>query len=119
MGKAIAEKIGELLDSGHLKFLERLEEEVPPSLLELLQVPDIGPKKVATLWKIGEITTLAGLEAAARAGKIREMPGMGDKSEQRILEGIAAVQRRTTRLLLGEAYPVGEQWLNWLHAQPG
>lgn len=119
VGKAIAEKINELLDSGHLKFLDRLEDEVPPTLLELLQVPDIGPKKVATLWKIGKITTLTELEAAARAGKIHGIPGMGVKTEQRILEGIAAVQRRPTRLPLGVAMPVGQHWLNWLRAQPG
>ncbi len=119
VGKAIAEKMTELLDTGKLEFLERLEEEVPASLLELLQVPDIGPKKAALLWKSGQIHNLSELEAAARAGKIRSLPGLGEKSEQRILEGIAAIQRRTTRLPLGAALPEGERWLLWLRSQPG
>jgi DNA polymerase (family 10) len=119
VGKAIAEKMTELLDTGRLEFLARLESEVPPSLLELLEVPDIGPKKANALWSKAGITNLQELEAAARAGKIRALPGMGEKTEQRILEGIAALQRRTTRLPLGTALPEGERWLAWLKAQPG
>ena len=66
VGKAISEKIGELLDTGELGFLKRLEEEVPPTLTELLQVPDVGPRKAALFWKQANVTSLAELEAAAR-----------------------------------------------------
>jgi len=68
VGKAIAEKIGELLSSGKLEFLVKLEQEVPPTLVDLLQVPDVGPKKVNLFWKQAGITDLPQLEAAARAG---------------------------------------------------
>ena len=51
VGKAIAEKIDELLTTGKLGFLEKLEAEVPPGLVEVLQVPDLGPKKAAQFWK--------------------------------------------------------------------
>jgi len=64
VGKAIAEKIEELLTTGRLGFLERLEEEVPPTLLELLEIPDVGPKKVALFWKQADITSLMDLESA-------------------------------------------------------
>lgn len=119
VGKAIAEKIDELLTTGRLGFLERLEQEVPPSLTDLLKVPDIGPKKAAAFWKQGGITTLAELEAAARAGKLRALPGMGEKSEARILAGLEALARRSTRLPLGVALPIAQRWLEWLHRLPG
>lgn len=119
VGKAIADKIHEILTTGKLEFLEKLEQEVPPSLVELLQVPDVGPKKVALFWKQAGITTLVELENAARAGTLRTLPGMGEKSEARILEGLEALKRRTTRRLLGNVRPVALRWLEWLRAQPG
>ncbi len=119
VGKAIAEKIAELLDTGRLEFLERLEEEVPPTLLEILEVPDVGPKKAALFWKEAGITTLSELEAAAREGHLRRLPGMGEKSEQRIIEGINALRRRSKRMPLGVARPIGLRWLEWLRGQPG
>jgi len=119
VGKAIAEKIEELLDTGRLGFLERLEAEVPPSLIELLKVPEVGPKRAALFWKQAGITTLDELEAAARAGRLRDLPGMGEKSEARILEGIEALRRRSQRLSLGVARPMALRWLSWLREQPG
>ena len=119
VGKAIAEKIEELLATGKLEFLNRLEEEVPPSLLELLEVSDVGPKKAALFWKQAGITSLVELEAAATEGHLRRLAGMGEKSEQRIVEGIAALKRRSNRLSLGVAHPIGLRWVEWLRAQPG
>lgn len=119
VGKAIAEKIEELLETGELQFLKKLEKEVPPTLLELLEVPDLGPKKAALFWREAGITTIQELEKAAKAGKLRNLPGIGEKSEQKILEGIKAVSRRTTRMLLGTARPIALQWLEWLNQQDG
>ncbi|OGN80863.1 MAG: hypothetical protein A2X24_09680 [Chloroflexi bacterium GWB2_54_36] len=118
IGKAIAEKITELLDTGKLGFLEKLEAEVPVSLLEILEVPDVGPKKVALFWKQASITSLNELEIAAQERQLRSLPGMGEKSEQRILEGIAALRRRSHRMTLGVARPIGLRWIEWLRAQP-
>ena len=118
IGKAIAEKITELLDTGKLGFLEKLEAEVPVSLLEILEVPDVGPKKVALFWKQAGITSLNALEMAAQERQLRSLPGMGEKSEQRILEGIAALRRRSHRMTLGVARPIGLRWIEWLRAQP-
>ncbi len=119
VGKAISEKITELLNTGELGLLKRVEEEVPPSLTELLQVSDVGPRKAALFWKQAGVTTLAELEAAAQAGKLRSLPGMGEKSEQRVLEGIKALRRRPTRRLLGNVRPVALRTLEWLRAQKG
>lgn len=119
VGKAIAEKIDELLSTGRLEFLEKLKKEVPESLVDLLQVPDLGPKKVAMFWKELGITDLAGLEAAAREGKLRSLPGMGEKSEAKVLAGIAALERRSDRIPLGRAWVFAQELIAWLRGQPG
>ncbi|MCU0486241.1 MAG: DNA polymerase/3'-5' exonuclease PolX [Anaerolineales bacterium] len=119
VGKAIAEKIEELLSTGSLGFLERLSAEVPPSLVDILQVPDLGPKKVAFFWKQLGITNLAELEAAARAGKLRHLPGMGEKSESRIIAGIESLARRSTRIPIGRAWPFAQELLAFLRSTPG
>lgn len=88
VGKAIAKKIDELMQTGKLDFLQKLELEVPPSLLEILALPELGPKRVNTLWKQAGIINLAELKDAARSGKLRDLPGFGEKLEARILENI-------------------------------
>jgi DNA polymerase (family X) len=109
VGKAIAEKIDELLTTGKLEFLEKLKQEVPASLADWLQVPGLGPKKIALIWKTLNITALSELEIAAKNGQIRELPGMGAKSESAILEGIASLARRSGRIPLGRAYPLAQE----------
>jgi DNA polymerase (family X) len=119
VGKAIAEKIDELLSTGRMEFYEKLKAEVPVTLTELLKVPDLGPKKVTMLWKKAGITTLAELEAAARAGRLRTLPGMGEKTEVRIIAGIEAVARRTDRMPLAYAWPFADSLLDRLRQVPG
>lgn len=119
VGKAIAEKIDELLRTGKLEFLEKLKEEVPPGLADWLQVPGLGPKKVAMIWKELGITTLAELSEAATAGKLRTMAGMGAKSEAQILTGIESLSRRSGRIPLGRAYPLAQQIIATLMQVPG
>ncbi len=119
VGKAIADKIDELLRSGRLEFLERLQAEVPPTLAELLPVPDLGPKKINLFWRSLGITTLAQLEAAARAGQLRTLSGMGAKSEAKILAGLEALSRRSGRTPLGVALPAALRILEMLRALPG
>lgn len=118
VGKAIAEKIDELFSTGELEFLNKLESEVPPSLVEILQVPDVGPKKVALFWREAGITDLAGLEAAARAGELRQLPSMGAKSETKIIAGIESLARRTGRTPLGFAWPFAQELLIMLRQIP-
>ena len=119
VGKAIAEKIDELYTTGKLSFLEKLEAEVPPGLVEVLQVPDVGPKKAALFWKELGVTDLAGLEKAARSGELRQLPGMGEKSEVRIIAGIEALGRRSSRTPLGAAWPFAQELMAELRAVPG
>jgi DNA polymerase (family 10) len=119
VGKAIAEKIDELLNTGKLEFLEKLKAEVPESLAGWLQVPGLGPKKIALIWKTLNITSLAELEAAAKEGKLRDLPGMGAKSEAAILEGIASLSRRSGRIPLGRAYPLAQEIIRVLKGVDG
>ncbi len=119
VGKAIAEKIDELLTTGRLGFQEKLEAEVPPGLAEILQVPDLGPKKAALFWKQLGVTNLEELKSAAEAGKLRTLPGMGEKSEARILAGIDALAKRSDRTPLGKAWPFAQELLQRLRAAEG
>jgi DNA polymerase (family X) len=119
VGKAIAEKIDEMQRTGKIEFLEKLQAEVPPGLAELLQVPDMGPKKAALVWKQAGVTSLVELEQAAREGRLRSLPGMGQKTESRILAGIEALGRRSQRLPLARAWPAAQELLEYLGKVPG
>ncbi len=121
IGKVIAEKIEELLNTGKLEFYERLSAEVPPGVVEILHVVGVGPKKAKMLWQDAGITTLDALEAAAKAGELRSLPGMGAKSEAAILAGIESLRARAanTRQRLGTALPAAEAMLANLLEVPG
>ncbi len=120
IGAAIADKIDELLTTGKLEFYENLKAEIPAGLIEVMAVPDLGPKKAAMFWQQLEITSVAALEAAAREGKLRSLPGMGEKSEAKILAGIESLARRATgRRPLGQAWNLSQEVLTFLRALPG
>jgi DNA polymerase (family 10) len=119
VGKAISEKIDELLQTGKLGFLEKLKKEIPTGLVDWLPIPGLGPKRAALIWKTLNITTFEDLEAAAKEGKLRDLPGMGAKSEAAILEGIASLGRRSVRIPLGRAYPLALQIIGELKKVKG
>ncbi len=119
VGQAIAEKIDELLSTGKLNFFEKLKTEVPVTLAEVLAVQDVGPKKASLFWKQLNITTVAELEKAARGGKLRDLPGLGEKSEAKIILGIEAKKRSSGRVPLGVAWPVAQELVKFLRALPG
>ncbi len=120
VGKAIAEKIDELLTTGELGFLNKLGEEVPPSLAELLKVPDLGPKKVRLFWQETGITTLAELEGR-RAGRQAALtcPGWAKSPRPRSWPGSSRLARRTDRTPLGDAWPIAQALLEMLRGLPG
>jgi len=119
VGKAIADKIDELISTGKLGFYEKLVQEVPETLVELLRVPDLGPKKAGLFWRELGISTLSDLESAAKSGKLRSLPGMGQKSEAKILAGLESLSRRTLRTPIGQAWPVAQELLAKLRGVPG
>jgi DNA polymerase (family 10) len=120
VGEAIADKIGELLETGRLGFYEKLKAEIPAGLIEVMAVPDLGPKKAALFWHQLGIVSVPALEVAAREGKLRGLPGMGEKSEAKILAGIESLARRATgRRPLGQAWNLAQDVLAFLREQPG
>ncbi len=122
VGEGLAPKIDELLRTGHLAYLERLREKVPPGVVELLAVPDVGPAKARAMWERLGITGVEAAEDAARAGKLRDLPGFGPKSEARILAGIEAFhrQQKSGRTPIGVALPMARALLAQLRgAAPG
>ncbi len=108
VGKSLAAKIAELLDTGKVGYHEELKTQVPPGLLDILKVPGMGPKKVALVWKERGIRDVDELETAASAGELRELAGMGAKTEEKILKGIELYRQGSERALLGDIIPVAE-----------
>jgi DNA polymerase (family 10) len=119
VGKTLAAKIDELMRMGRLEAYEKLQAQVPAGVLALLEVPDVGPKRAALFWKELGITGVEALEQAAREGRLRALPGMGAKSEEKVLAGIEALKRRTGRTLLGVAWPLAHAMLDALREAPG
>jgi DNA polymerase (family 10) len=106
VGQAIADKISELLSTGHMTFYDKLTAEVPPSLVDVLEIPDVGPKKARAMWQELGLTTVVEVKAAAEAGQLRSLSGFGPKTETKILSGIEALARRVTdRVHMGLAFP--------------
>ncbi len=118
IGATLAAKIEELLTTGHLKAYERLAAEIPQGVVAMMHIPGVGPKRAARFWKELGLTSVEALREAARAGKLRTLPGMGAKSEANILEAIETMERRTGRLSIGEAYPIARRLLERLTALP-
>jgi DNA polymerase (family 10) len=109
IGPGIAAALEELVETGGFGALDELTSEVPATLLTLLDIPGLGPKTIGRLYRELGITNLSELEAAALAGRIRQLKGLGKRSEERILEGIAFLNQRTHRYSLGMALPTAEQ----------
>ena len=119
IGKDLAAKIREIVATGSLRKLRQLEGAVEPGLVELLQVPGLGPKRLRTLRDYLDIHGVADLEQAARQGLVRNLPGFGAKSEQNLLRELAELKQRTRRYLRPEVEEVAEQLLTYLRGLPG
>ncbi len=96
VGKSIAEKIEELIKTGHVKYYEQLKRKTPVDLSELSRVEGLGPKSVKKLYQSLGVENLADLEKAALAGKIAKLEGFGPKSEEKILKSIGFAKARAT-----------------------
>ncbi|HSZ40778.1 MAG TPA: DNA polymerase/3'-5' exonuclease PolX [Trebonia sp.] len=101
VGKSIAGKITEYQRSGTFAALEDLRAQIPPGVRDLTKVPGLGPKRALQLAKELNLASVADLEAAVKAGRLRDLPGFGAKSEERILRGLSVMM--TGRVLLDVA----------------
>ncbi len=120
IGKTIEAKIVELARTGSMEALEKRKAQVPEGLTAFLRLPGLGPKTAARIWRELGVTTLDELKAAAQQQRLRSLPGLGARSEERILEalekGIGAEPER--RGLLGKGLPVVRQVVEALRAHP-
>jgi len=105
IGKAIAKKTRELVETGKLKYYEDLKKSEYAPLVDLLQIQSVGPKHARLLYDRLGVKTISDLEKAAKQGIIRKLAGMGEKTEENILKGISALRKHKERIPIGEILP--------------
>jgi DNA polymerase (family 10) len=118
IGKEMAAHIKEMVETGTLGFRDELLAEVPRSLIELMRLPGLGPKKARKLWDDLQIGSVDALEEAAKAGRIAAVPGFGAKTQEKILAGIQEHRQHSSRMLLSEAERSVEPLLAYLRELP-
>lgn len=114
VGEALAKKITELLQTGKLDYLEQLKKEIPTDLIDLLNIPGLGPKKVAAIYKNLGISSIQELQKAAYNGNLQTLEGFGEITERNILRGIQLRERISDRFLLNLAYDEGMKYFDYL-----
>jgi len=119
IGDDLAGKIKEIAGSGHCSLLDRLHAELPPAITELLKIPGLGPKRVKALYHDLDVQTIEQLYRAARDGRIRVLPGFGEKTENNILQAIEVHANQTRRFKLAIAAQYAEALEKFLAALPG
>jgi DNA polymerase (family 10) len=103
IGKGMATNIQELAKTGKLPLHEELCQKYRPSMLELLKIQGLGPKTIALIWSAFQAADIEGVEKLAKEGKLRELPRLSEKSEQKILKSIEDYRRIAGRFLIDEA----------------
>ncbi|MFH1609392.1 MAG: DNA polymerase/3'-5' exonuclease PolX [Candidatus Bipolaricaulota bacterium] len=116
VGESIAKKIAEIVAAGRLAYHEELREKLPVDLRALIRVEGVGPKTARLLYEELGVRTLADLERAARAGRIHELKGLGETTEERILRGLGEARGAERRMLLGRALPLARDLCRKLDA---
>jgi DNA polymerase (family 10) len=107
IGTTIQEKIVQIIDTGEIAALTKRRQTIPPEVVEFLRIPGLGPKTVRKIWQELGVTTLAELKEAARAQRLRTLPGLGAKVEESVLKAAGRKRKVSgpTRTLLGQALP--------------
>ena len=119
VGAAISDKIAEAATTGRMAYYDKLVAEVPPSLVELLRIPGLGPKTVRLIWLELGIQSIEDLRKAAEAGTLRDLKGLSARTEQLILEGIARLESTPQRMLLHRASALIDGLIGALVDTPG
>lgn len=119
IGDDLAGKIKEIVTAGHCNLLDRLHTELPSAITELLKLPGLGPKRVKALYHDLDVQTLEQLHRAARDGRIRALPGFGEKIENNILQAIEVHANQAQRFKLAIAAQYAEALEKYLTATPG
>ena len=116
IGKAIAATILEYAASGQSSYYEELRASIPPAIFELIRIPGLGPKKASILHEKLGIHSVGELEYACRENRLSELPGFGEKTQQKILQGIEYVKKYQGQFLLVDTWPVAEKIAEYLAA---
>lgn len=118
IGSALQDKIIELHNTGKLAYYDELKKSLPPVLLELLEIPGVGPKKAKALYDHLQIQNLADLETACQEHRVAALSGFGEKTEIRILEGIAQYRSYQKQHLYADAILVASELADTLREHP-
>ena len=119
IGKGMLANLTEMLNEGQLTLHAELLKKYRPSMLELLKIQGLGPKTIALIWSAYQVCDLEGVEKLAREGKIRELPRMGEKHEQKMLKAIEDYRRIAGRFLIDVAEMQAEKIIEHLLEFPG
>ena len=119
IGKDLAAKITELYTTGKLKAHEELKASLPAGLLDMMKIPGFGPKRVKLVYEKLKVDTIEKLEAACKAGKVAALDGFGEKSQQKILEGIQLARQFGSRHHIHKARAIAEPILEALRSHDG
>ena len=119
IGKSIHEKILQIIKTGRCQSLEDLKKKTPPGLTELLRLEGLGPKKVKLLYDGLAVDSVERLEKAARAGRLRDLPGMGEKTEEKLLKSIEQFRAGVGRFKLSTGFTYAEALGRYLRDVPG
>jgi len=103
IGDRMVEHLKEIVETGDYSLRKKLLKKYPETILDLLELQSLGPKKVAALWKRFKAGTVADVEKLAKAGKLRNLPGFGEKSEQNILKAVEVFKKSSGRFHLDTA----------------
>jgi DNA polymerase (family X) len=109
IGEGMADHIGEILKTGDYSLRKKLLKKYPETILHLLDLQSLGPKKVAHLWKTFQAGTVEQVEQLAREGKLRDLAGFGEKSEENILKAIEVYKKSAGRFQLNLAWDEAEK----------
>lgn len=119
IGEGSARRICEYAKTGRIKEHDELLESIPSGLLELLNIPGLGPKTVKVLWEQGGVTDLDSLQAKLESGALEDLPRMGAKTVENIKESIQFAARSAERVTLGRALPIAQEIIERLRAVKG
>ena len=118
VGKDLAEKVREIVKTGRLKFLEELEKSVPGGILELLEIPSVGPKTASLLYRELKIKNIADLEKAIAQNKIKGLFGIKEKTIENIKRGIEIIRKGRERMVLSVAQATAGEFIQQLKKIP-
>ena len=117
IGKAISDKITELVSTGRMSFLQRLESEFPAGVIDMLSIPGLGPKTVVRIWKELDVTSMTELEVAVDDGRIASLPRMGKKSAENIRRSIQFARSKSDRFPIARAMEIARRVTEHLKGQ--